>query len=262
MQVASQFSTTELGEYNAIFVRLAGEAGTSGRVPVATMVKALVEMGIRPETADEAIEGLDIDKSGDIGYTEFVAGCICMLDQRLDDKLQQAFQSFDLDRDGFLSRQDLEQLLQSEAFQTSGLSRDHVAISEMIDELDTDRNGVIDFQEFRAYFTPALTKAEFQDAETGDHVAYIFSGKGLEYWKNGKFKRCVHEFSYHRATGQLEDVKGGFSRALAWTGKRHVLPEEDRDDILAKLKYLCECAHVPGIESLTLSKSAMSCRTM
>lgn len=257
LQVASQFAAKELGSINEVFLRLATDAKTSGRIPVPMLVKALKDMGVREDTARDAVEGLDLDQSGCVGYTEFVAGCVCMLDDRLDDKLQQAFQTFDTDRDGRLSREDLNALLTSEAFASSGLTKGDLAIEEMLDELDTDGNGIIDFDEFRAYFTPGVTRCDFVDAQTGDQVSYIYANKRIEYWKNGAFKRCVTRFSYCREQGTLEDVKH-----TLWTGKQHTIPEEDRDDVLCKLKYLCECAQVPGIEALNNANKYTSCRTM
>lgn len=62
---------------------------------------ALQELGVEPSTCQRAARALDLDQSGEVEYTEFVAGCLNFFDDNLDHMLWQAFQRFDTDGSGW-----------------------------------------------------------------------------------------------------------------------------------------------------------------
>ncbi len=59
-------------------------------------------------------------------------------------ELREAFKCMDLDGNGFISKEELKQMVQN----TMQKEIDENEIDEMMDEADQDGNGLIDFDEF------------------------------------------------------------------------------------------------------------------
>lgn len=95
MQVASQLSATKLPKLNMIFKKY--DANNNGTLSLEELSLALQELGVDPVTCAKAAEALDLDQSGEVEYTEFVAGCLNFFDDSLDNMLWQAFTKFDTD---------------------------------------------------------------------------------------------------------------------------------------------------------------------
>merc|ERR1739845_10470 len=76
------------------------------------MRNALEDAGvIESEDMELIIEALDGDHSGIIEYSEFAAGCIDIANDGIRKQLRVAFDVFDLDGSGFLSLDELKQVL-------------------------------------------------------------------------------------------------------------------------------------------------------
>ncbi|KAH6799893.1 calcium-dependent protein kinase 29 [Perilla frutescens var. hirtella] len=84
----------------------------------------------------------DVDNSGTIDYMEFITAT--MHRHRLDkeDNLRKAFQYFDKDSSGFITRDELRQ-----AMTEYGMG-DDATIDEVLDDVDTDKDGKINYEEF------------------------------------------------------------------------------------------------------------------
>jgi len=98
-----------------------------------------------PSALDVIMRRVDCNASGSVNYTEWIAAT---LDHKLymqRDVLWAAFRTFDLDGDGRITRQELDQVLNGNQVQkTLGES----TIDRMIQQFDTNNDGVIDFEEF------------------------------------------------------------------------------------------------------------------
>jgi calcium-dependent protein kinase len=93
----------------------------------------------------EIMKDIDSDGSGQIDYTEFVAAT---LDKRMyisKENAWIAFRQFDLDGDGKISPEELQQVLGADGV---GDHFDTAKVAEMIKEADTNGDGVISFEEF------------------------------------------------------------------------------------------------------------------
>lgn len=87
MQVASQLSATKLPNLNLIFHKY--DKNNNGTLSMDELASALEELGVDPSTCARAAEALDVDQSGEVEYTEFVAGCLNFFDDQLDTMLWQ-----------------------------------------------------------------------------------------------------------------------------------------------------------------------------
>ena len=78
---------------------------------------------------------------GTIDYEEFIAATVNLGKLEREDHLRAAFQHFDLDGNGHISRTELETAL-------SQLGIEQKDVDQIIQEADKDGNGEIDYNEF------------------------------------------------------------------------------------------------------------------
>jgi calcium-dependent protein kinase len=90
---------------------------------------------------------IDTDRNGKINYNEFIAMCIDEAIMSNDDYMKFAFNSFDLNRDGKIQREEFQLILKA-------YSKDFGCNEELVDALmkenDKNNDGVIDFSEFKS----------------------------------------------------------------------------------------------------------------
>lgn len=124
------------------------------RVDRMELAVALRRLGVPAEAAENAAIAADYDNDGLIEWSEFVACCLPASKELFGVALQVAFQSFDLDNDGSLDKNEVMHLLQSGQIDTKHLPSSRT-VEAMVEELDRDHNGRISFAEFHDYFMHA-----------------------------------------------------------------------------------------------------------
>merc|ERR1712039_1166290 len=152
LQAASQIRAADLPRINAIFRTY--DRDNTGYLEGAELIKALTELGIDENTARRASNAIDLDNNGKIEYTEFVAGCISMFDNKLEDSLWQIFKKLDTDGSGQLTHSEIERLLRQGELKSLGFAPSGSEIQKIIQDLDTDRSGTVGFMEFCEYINP------------------------------------------------------------------------------------------------------------
>ena len=100
------------------------------------------------EKADEnyltrVFENIDIDKSGTVEYSEFVAAAIDKEIVLNDNNLKDGFDFFDKNKNGLISIEDLQVVFKK----YKGFSQEE--FNSIISDVDADENNEIDFQEFK-----------------------------------------------------------------------------------------------------------------
>ncbi|KAB2055269.1 hypothetical protein ES319_A11G025100v1 [Gossypium barbadense] len=90
------------------------------------------------------MEATDIDGNGTIDYVEFITATMHMNRMEKEKRLYTAFQHFDKDNSGYITMEELKQALQK--YNT----RDEKTINEILAEVDTDKDGRINYDEFVA----------------------------------------------------------------------------------------------------------------
>ncbi|KAL1542871.1 Calcium-dependent protein kinase 29 [Salvia divinorum] len=118
----------------------------SGTITYDELRTGLTKLGSRLNEAEirQLMEAADVDKSGTIDYVEFITAT--MHRHRLDkeENLYKAFQYFDKDNNGFITRDELRH-----AMTQYGMG-DEATIDEVLDDADTDKEGRISYDEFVA----------------------------------------------------------------------------------------------------------------
>lgn len=92
---------------------------------------------------EEVMNKLDVNKDGTINYTEFLMAHMQLKDIISNERLQTAFDSFDLDQNGQITKDELQEVL-------AGTSVNDPRVWDiLISEADTNHDGQISFSEFK-----------------------------------------------------------------------------------------------------------------
>ncbi|KAL8130688.1 hypothetical protein V2J09_019843 [Rumex salicifolius] len=96
----------------------------------------------------------DVDKNGSIDYIEFITATMHRHRLNKEENLFKVFQYFDKDDSGFITRDELRQ-----AMTQYGMG-DEATIDEVLDDVDTDKDGKINYDEFVAMMKKGTTDFE------------------------------------------------------------------------------------------------------
>merc|ERR1712151_1481497 len=107
----------------------------------------------------------DADASGTIDYTEFLAATIDRKNLLTEEVMWTAFNVFDLDGDGVLTKKEVAKVRESGHISTQ-LSAE--TVFEMISKFDKDGDGQLDFEEFMEMVRGSLKQIS---ADTPDMVS-------------------------------------------------------------------------------------------
>lgn len=145
--IAGQLNEDQIKALRDTFMSL--DKNGDGLLTVSEMKEGLQKAGLKdiPPDLQQIMEEVDSDGSGVIDYTEFLAAT---LDKRLyiqEDVCWSAFRVFDRNGDGKISAEELNQVLGTGSVEEVMGAK---AIAALMEEVDSDRNGFIDFQEFMA----------------------------------------------------------------------------------------------------------------
>lgn len=105
-----------------------------------------------PPALEELLKSVDINRSGDLDYTEFLAATMERKHYMKKETCWAAFRIFDLDGDGKITKTELEQVLNGPDVKAA-LGKDK--IEAMISEVDINGDGCVDFEEFYAMMVPS-----------------------------------------------------------------------------------------------------------
>ncbi|MEW5299955.1 MAG: hypothetical protein WDW38_002778 [Sanguina aurantia] len=139
--IASNLPMDEISGMREIFMDI--DTDKSGTITVEEFAEALRKKGKNlPEgELNQIMMEADVNGDGTIDYEEFLAATINMGKMNREDHLKRAFEEFDLDGNGCITREEL-----TIALSKLGVSTEN--IDEIIQEVDTDGDNEIDFNEF------------------------------------------------------------------------------------------------------------------
>ena len=120
-----------------------------------TVMESL-DMTPKDEDLERMIREVDLDGNGDIDFEEFIT----MLSQMkkksgIEEQIREAFKMFDPDDDGLIGRQQLQHVLENLG---NGVRTEE--ISQIIDYVDTDGDGVIHYEFIISQYLNSLSPVE------------------------------------------------------------------------------------------------------
>eukprot|EP00930_Biecheleria_cincta_P014487 TRINITY_DN1243_c0_g1_i2.p1 TRINITY_DN1243_c0_g1~~TRINITY_DN1243_c0_g1_i2.p1 ORF type:complete len:503 (-),score=138.31 TRINITY_DN1243_c0_g1_i2:211-1719(-) len=143
--IAGQLNESQIQSLRDVFMNL--DKNGDGLLTPVEMKEGLKVAGLKeiPPDLQAILEGVDADGSGVIDYTEFLAATLDKQQYMKEDVCWAAFSVFDRNGDGNISKDELKQVLNSEDVEGALGTK---AIAELMLEIDSNGDGMIDFQEF------------------------------------------------------------------------------------------------------------------
>jgi calcium-dependent protein kinase len=147
--IAGQLSEAQIKGLRETFVAL--DENGDGLLTFKELKDGLSKAGLHDVPADlqQIMDSMDVDGSGAIDYTEFLAATLDKRAYLRRDVCWTAFSVFDLDGDGKISLAELQKVLGNESVGEL-LEADSSSMAELLREIDRDGDGAIDFAEFMA----------------------------------------------------------------------------------------------------------------
>jgi len=152
--IAGQLNDEQIGNLRSLFEAM--DSNQDGILTHAEMKSGLEKAGIDPIPKDlqAILEDVDSNNSGVIDYTEFIAAAMNLHDMNTEQVFWSAFAVFDKDGNGKIDKQELKQVLGNEevtaGLQGKGVEDPEKMIQDILEDVDTDGDGEINFQEFLA----------------------------------------------------------------------------------------------------------------
>lgn len=142
--IASQLGEQQIKGLRDIFIAL--DNNGDGLLSVVEMKEGLLKSGLKEIPADlqQIMDGIDSDGSGVIDYTEFLAATLDKKVYMAEDVCWQAFRIFDLNGDGKIDKAEIAHVLNDGDVKNAACKD----MAEIMQEIDKNGDGEIDFEEF------------------------------------------------------------------------------------------------------------------
>eukprot|EP00977_Amphora_coffeiformis_P018872 scaffold6764_cov169-Amphora_coffeaeformis.AAC.10 len=160
MVVAHRSSSNEIGILRKVFQKY--DTKKDGQLSIEEFKAALHDAGYPEDKCEEIFHSVDLDGSGSIRYTEFLAATIEAQGAISEERLAEAFDRLDSDDSGYISAANLKELLGNEFPQSE--------IDAIIKESDITKDGKISYSEFLALWED---KHEMQFASDIQHIRQL-----------------------------------------------------------------------------------------
>ena len=126
-------------------------------------------------------------------------------------EFRSAFEVFDRDKDGKISKKELGTVMRN-----LGQNPTEVELTEMINEVDIDGNGTIDFREFLGLMVRKIKETEMDDELI--EAFKVFDENGNGYWDTGNFteKKQAERMCYYP---EKITIRENWDLELSWITK-------------------------------------------
>ncbi|MBA0811840.1 hypothetical protein Gohar_025855 [Gossypium harknessii] len=140
--IAENLSEEEIKGLKVMFTNM--DTDKSGTITYEELKTGLARLGSKLSEAEvkQLMEAADVDGNGTIDYIEFISATMHRYRLDRDELLYKAFQYFDKDNSGYITKDELET-----AMKEYGMG-DEASIKAVISEVDTDNDGRINYEEF------------------------------------------------------------------------------------------------------------------
>jgi len=142
--IAKNLGEGELQQLKTVFASL--DKNGDGSLTITELAAGLETSGLMGSVdLKEIMNTVDVDGSGRIDYTEFVAAAMDKQQYLREEAVWAAFRVFDKNGDGTITQSELKQVLESKNLDTVATRKQ---IQELLKEVDQNGDGQIDFAEF------------------------------------------------------------------------------------------------------------------
>ncbi|KAI9108485.1 hypothetical protein K1719_020676 [Acacia pycnantha] len=142
--IAENLSEEEIIGLKEMFKSM--DTDNSGTITFEELKVGLPKLGSKLSESEvrQLMEAADVDGNGTIDYIEFISATMHLNRMEREDHLYKAFEYFDKDRSGYITKEELEYALKKYNM------GDENTIKEIIAEVDADNDGNINYEEFVA----------------------------------------------------------------------------------------------------------------
>jgi len=131
----------ELSSLQDAFYRV--DKDGDGRISAQELYQAYEGTSLQLPNVEKLLREVDADQNGYLDYSEFITAATNWGELLTEERLSQAFKAFDTDNNGTISKAELKAM-----FKGDELIQDEVW-QALMQESDRNRDGVIDFAEFK-----------------------------------------------------------------------------------------------------------------
>ncbi|EEF29820.1 calcium-dependent protein kinase 33 [Ricinus communis] len=140
--IAENLSSDEIQGLKSMFANI--DTDNSGTITYDELKAGLARLGSKLTETEvkQLMDAADVDGNGTIDYLEFITATMHRHRLEREEHLYKAFQYFDKDNSGFITRDELETAMKDYEM------GDDATIKEIISEVDADNDGRINYEEF------------------------------------------------------------------------------------------------------------------
>ena len=162
--VSQIMSTDELKALNSIFTNI--DKNGDGIISKEEIIQALEKYtDYSKNTINKLIYEADFGHRQEINYTKFLAATVDWAKEMSRERLLEAFRIFDIDKNGKISAEELQVIF-------GGSHKNKQTFINMIQEVDKNRDGQIDFEEFFEYMCEFKKKEELFNIAFNRYIHY------------------------------------------------------------------------------------------
>ncbi|KAG5183568.1 hypothetical protein JKP88DRAFT_245204 [Tribonema minus] len=225
MVVAHQCSPEQIRDLRDVFTSY--DTAEDGTITALELQQALLQHGMSAQQIGEIFSGVDMDNSGKLDYTEFLAATVETMGFLAEEKIMEAFNRLDEDGNGVITDMELRKLL--------GKDYKFEDVEAMIAEADKNRDGRIDFDEFmRLMLSTAsdrrVTTSRSHNRAALDAMHRMGSGNsimGMVSTASGSGSGSGSSNQRRRATITLRYDSGAMNDVRTWCQSRLIRASED-----------------------------------
>jgi len=143
--IAGQLNEDQIKALRQVFLQL--DKNGDGSLTIIEMKSGLADAGLKdiPPDLEQILKDVDVDGSGIIDYTEFLAATLDKKQFVKEDVLWSAFRTFDRNGDGKISKEELQDVISDRDVQEQHTKE---LLSQVMNSVDANGDGFIDFDEF------------------------------------------------------------------------------------------------------------------
>jgi len=145
--LVTQMPESEIEELRTLFIDM--DTNKDGTVSLSELKKGMEMSGVKiSDDLGQLMTDCDLDGSGVLDYTEFLAAVMGRKKYHQKDVVWAAFRRFDSDNSGFIDRKELANVLNEEVREAMHLGGRGSSVDQILKEVDKDHDDRIDFDEF------------------------------------------------------------------------------------------------------------------